>query len=211
MQPIQLWPVLFYDFQWEDHAMHADRLRAVCYDLEQRKQTSGVAVDAKGGLYESDFDFLKQADASVQALANWINQCFFRAAAAANKQYWAKGMNIQLNVHESWCHITRDGGYHDMHTHPGSSWSAIYYLDTGDMDKGRKNGVNRFFCPYHSMYIDAGTAWTAANTSVDFVATPGMMIVFPSWIQHNAVTYRGSQDRIVIAANCKINNADLVQ
>lgn len=209
MQPLPLWPVMMYDFQWAEHKTYKDRLKEVCRELEQQKQTSGVAVDAKRGLYESGFDFLKTPDPAVEMLGHYLKDCFFKSAANANKDYWPKGLNVTLEIHESWCHITRDGGYHDMHTHPGSSWSCVYYLDCAEMDARTKNGLNRFYCPYDNMYTDAGTAWTGANTSIDINAQEGMVLIFPSWVQHSGLLYRGQQERYVIAANCKINRTDM--
>ena len=211
MQTIPLWPVLLYDFQWAEHNQYQDELKKVCYDLEAKKHVSNVAPDAKRGLYESGFDFVVTDNTAVLAFSHWVKGCFFQAAAAANKKYWPAGINVNVEIHESWCHITRDGGYHDMHAHPNSSWSAIYYVDTGDMGTDNKNGVNRFYNPNNSMYLDAGTAWTTANTSIDFLGEPGMMVVFPSWVNHSATTYRGAKDRIVIALNCKITRADMSQ
>jgi uncharacterized protein (TIGR02466 family) len=211
MQTLPLWPVMMYDFQWADHDQYRKELAAVCYDLEAKKHVSNVAPDAKRGLYESGFDFVTTESPAVLAFSHWVKGCFFQAAAAANKKYWPAGMNVSVEIHESWCHITRDGGYHDMHAHPNSSWSAIYYVDTGDMGDDPKNGVNRFYNPHHSMYLDAGTAWVTGSTSIDFQAQPGMLIVFPSWVNHAATVYRGKKDRIVIALNCKITRADMSQ
>lgn len=211
MQTLPLWPVLMYDFHWAEHDKHQQALAHVCYDLEAKKHVSKVAADAKRGLYESDFDFVTTDSPAVLAFSHWVKGCFFQAAAAANKKYWPAGMNVTVEIHESWCHITRDGGYHDMHAHPNSSWSAIYYVETGDVNNDGKNGVNRFYNPNNSMYLDAGTAWTTANTSIDVRAEPGMLIVFPSWVNHSAITYRGQRDRIVIALNCKITRSDFSQ
>lgn len=212
MQPMILWPVVMYDFQWPEHDTYVDALREVCYQQEAKKNISGVAPNAKGGLYESGFDFCKINNPAVLAFTNWAKYCFFQAAQQINAQYWPKaGNSVQIEIHESWCHITRDGGYHDAHTHPNSSWSAIYYLDTGDMEAGTTNGVNRFYNPNHNMYIDMGTAYHTANSSIDMHAEPGMMVVFPSWIQHSAIPYRGEKDRIVIALNCQITRPDLSQ
>jgi hypothetical protein len=72
-----------------------------------------------------------------------------------------------------------------------------------------KNGVNRFYNPNNCAYADAGMAWTNRNTSIDFRAEPGMMVVFPSWLQHSAVVYRGNRDRIVIALNARITRSDM--
>lgn len=207
MQPLPLWPVMFYDFDWPDHTQHQQRLKQVCLELETANQRSNVAPGAKRGLYESSFNFLDHDDDAVHALAAWIKQSMFQAAANANREYWSAGMNIKIHIHESWCHITRDGGYHDMHTHPNSSWSAIYYLDTADMDNATKNGLNRFYNPFNNMYLDAGTAWNTANNSIDIQAEAGQMIVFPSWIQHSALPYHGQHDRFVVAANARIEIA----
>jgi uncharacterized protein (TIGR02466 family) len=209
MQTLPLWPVMFYDFQWKDHRVHRQQLVDICLDLEKRQETSGVAPGAKRGLYESKFDFVTIPDPAVESFANFAKDCFFKAAADANKKYWSPGMNITVEIHESWCHVTHDGGYHDMHIHPNSSWSAIYYLEVGDVDANSKNGVNRFYNPHHSMYLDAGTAWVTANNSIDIIPEPGMMVVFPSWIQHSALPYYGKRDRVVIALNCKINRIEL--
>ena len=189
--------------------VYKQQLKQVCQDLESKNSQSNVAPSAKRGLYESGFDFVTIPDPAVEALSHWIKDCLFKSAANANREYWPAGANINIEIHESWCHITRDGGYHDMHTHPGSSWSAIYYLDTGDMDAASKNGLNRFFCPYNNMYIDAGTAWTSRNTSIDITAQEGMLIVFPSFIQHNALSYRGEKERYVISVNSKVSLANL--
>ena len=209
MQPINVWPVIMYDFQWAQHQKYKQQLKQVCQDLESKNSQSNVAPSAKRGLYESGFDFVTTPDPAVEALSHWIKDCLFKSAANANREYWPAGANINIEIHESWCHITRDGGYHDMHTHPGSSWSAIYYLDTGNMDAASKNGLNRFFCPYNNMYIDAGTAWTSRNTSIDITAQEGMLIVFPSFVQHNALTYRGEKERYVISVNSKVSLANL--
>ena len=77
------------------------------------------------------------------------------------------------------------------------------------MDAASKNGLNRFFCPYNNMYIDAGTAWTSRNTSIDITAQEGMLIVFPSFIQHNALSYRGEKERYVISVNSKVTLANM--
>lgn len=204
MQPLPVWPTMFYDFDWPHHQQHVAGIKRVCYQLEKEKNISGVAPDAKRGLYESGFNFLNYDDPDVRALADWMKKSIFQAAADVNKKYWPSNMNVMVNIHESWCHITRDGGFHDMHMHPGSSWSAIYYVDIGDMDAASKNGANRFYNPNHTMWNDMGSAYMTASTSIDFKAEPGMMIVFPSHVQHSALQYRGDRDRIVIAINSKI-------
>lgn len=204
MQAIPIWPTTLFYFQWAEHQTHAESIKQVCRTLEQQKQFSAVSSNIKHNLYESSFNFVETDNDSVEAWSHWVKDCIFKSAAQANTGHWPRGANIDIELHESWCHITRDGGYHDSHIHPGSSWSCIYYLDTGDMNIGDKNGVNRFYNPNNSMYVDAGTQYLAQSNSIDISPKPGMLIVFPSWIPHSALCYRGSQERYVLSANSRV-------
>lgn len=204
MQPMPIWPTMFYTFDWPEHQQHATALKQVCRDLEQRNYVSNVAPSAKKGLYESGFDFVKHPDPAVEAWGNWVKGCMFQASHHANKALWPTGLNVQIELHESWCHITRDGGYHDVHAHPNSTWSSIYYLDCGDMDSTTKNGLNRFYNSNNTMYIDAGSSYMSQNNSIDILHEPGMLIVFPSWVQHSALPYRGQRERYILSANCQV-------
>lgn len=207
MTPMPVWPVMMYDFQWPEHQRYQADLKQICRDLEQANSHSGVAPDAKRGLYESRFDFCEQDDPAVTAWTAWCKQCVFEAAAHSCGQHWPRGMSVIVEFHESWCHITRDGGYHDVHIHPNSSWSAIYYLDCGDMSMPERNGINRFFRPYTTSYTDAGQAWMTANTTIDIAAEPGQLIVFPSWIQHSALPYHGERERYILSFNSRVKLA----
>ena len=75
LNPIPLWPILMYDFQWDNHGQHRDELARVCYDLEAKKHVSNVAPDAKRGLYESGFDFVSTDSPAVLAFSHWAKQC----------------------------------------------------------------------------------------------------------------------------------------
>jgi len=202
-----VWPVMMYDFQWPEHQQYQADLKQVCQDLEQANSHSGVAPDAKRGLYESRFDFCDQDHPAVQAWTAWCKQCVFEAAVHSCGQHWPPNMSVIVEFHESWCHITRNGGYHDVHIHPNSSWSAIYYLDCGDMSMPTRNGINRFFRPYNTSYTDGGQAWMTANTTIDIAAEPGQLIVFPSWIQHSALPYHGEQERFILSFNSRVRLA----
>jgi uncharacterized protein (TIGR02466 family) len=204
MQRYDLWAVPLFEFQWPEHDRYRDDLKAVCDQLNQQQHVSGVSESIKSGLYESGFDFVQQPDHSVQAWKQWITQRLYEVAVSTNVRYWPQGCNIAVEIHESWCHITQDGGYHDRHVHPNSSWSAIYYLDPGESDVGTANGVNRFYNPNSVMYSDGGTQWCSSASSADIEPREGSLIVFPSWVQHSAMLYRGAAPRYILSCNCQI-------
>jgi hypothetical protein len=37
---------MFYDFDWPEHHRYVDDIKRVCYDLESKRDVSGVAPDA---------------------------------------------------------------------------------------------------------------------------------------------------------------------
>lgn len=205
MQPIPVWPINFYYFQWQDHDRHCHELKRVCEDLESRQKVSNVSPDAKYGLYESSFDFCEQDNDAVREFSGFVKQSMFQSASHCCRGMWPAGSNIVIELHESWCHITRDGGYHDAHIHANSSWSSIYYLDVGDMDIDSKNGVNRFYRPFDTSYTDAGQAWMTSNNTIDIIPRAGMLLTFPSWVLHSGLPYRGAVSRYVISVNAKLN------
>ena len=204
MKIIPSWNIPMYAFEpWEHHQTHQQELVTVCYKLQQEKNTSGVAPRAKN-LYESDFDFFKQDNAAVKELLEYCRSSVFEAANQANRGRWEAGARIGVDMHESWCHITPSGGYHDAHTHPNSSWSGIYYVRAGESDLQTKNGINRFYAPWMpTAYSDIGTRWTSEVGSIDMPAEDGTLLIFPSWILHAGMPYLGDTDRIIVSFNCK--------
>jgi uncharacterized protein (TIGR02466 family) len=203
MQSISAWTVPMYLFTWEHHSQYQDQLLAVCEKHQSQARTSGVATSIKSGLYESDFDFLKDPDPAVSAFLDWGRAKVFEAAKDANADRWPAGARIGIDVHESWCHITKAGGYHDMHIHPNSSWSTIYYVSAGESDVPTRSGINRFYSPWSVAYTDIGTRYSSETSSIDIPPSDGTLIVFPSWLSHAATPYQGNTPRVIIAFNCR--------
>lgn len=204
MNVMNIWSTPIAQFTWEHHDKHRDNLVKLAYELEAQNYKSGVADSIKRGLYESGFDFLISSNPSVQALSDWAKDCVWAVSSSLNQKHWKAGDKLGVRIHESWCHITRSGGYHDVHQHPGSSWSGIFYIDPGESSSENRNGVNRFYNPQHIMYTDPGTDWIAKSTSVDILPTAGQLIIFPSWILHSAMPYFGEKDRVIMAFNSQI-------
>jgi hypothetical protein len=65
------------------------------------------------------------------------------------------------------------------------------------------NGVNRFFSPVMISYEDVGSS-AYSQVPVSYPPEEGKLVLFPSYVQHSAATYRGTKDRIVIAFNSRV-------
>ena len=192
-----------------DHARLKPALVAHAYERERRSGAaiaSGVAAKMKDRLYESPFDLFRTDVPEVQELARFCSQALGMLVTELRRRLNRPPFagNLRIDMAESWVHITRDGGYHDMHLHPNCSWCGIYYIETGDATLKPPNGVNRFYPPFGPTYHDAGTA-ALATDAADLAPEEGTLVLFPSYLHHSAIVYRGQRDRIIISFNARVH------
>lgn len=203
-----VWATALYTVTNPIHDQIEAPIKQFIYDYESERQTkiaSGVSADIKDGLFESAFDFFQHEHAAIRTLKEFCAKAVMEIAKHENAKIWRPDNNFSLEYHESWFHITRNGGYHDFHNHPNCSWCGIYYLDIGDST--RENGSNRFFDPRSaaSGYSDYGSAYLSETARFDTQPKNGDLLVFPSYLFHSAPPYNGKRDRIVIAFNTAIH------
>lgn len=153
-------------------------------------------------------DFLKFAVAAVRDTAK-----------QANQGTWPENpINLQIEIKGIWFQISNGGAHHDIHTHGNCSWSAVYIVDVDAHDRRvtqksfrSMNGVTRFYSPLFERlggaYADFGNTYLQ-NATVDFDPIPGRLIVFPSWLPHQAMPYEGDRDRIIISFNAGVSRTD---
>ncbi len=206
----QFWPTSFYAFKWRSHAAEAAAIIQFLYGLRDQQQTnidSGIAPAAKSsrGLYESHFDLLDEKQSGIQKLRAFITESVQQAVADVNgNQVQPHALNVEIR--DSWYHITNAGGFHDAHFHSHCSWCGIYYVQIGESGKrdggGAPNGTNRFYSPKWSggRTEDYGNQYLG-NVYLDPPISDGMLLLFPSYLMHSALPYSGDRDRIVISFN----------
>jgi hypothetical protein len=208
--PGSIWATTLYSTVWPDQAAEAPAIIAHLYELKSQLAAnigSGIALSAKSrqGLYESSFDLLASPHPALARLKAFFEDALRLAISHVNGSKDNPRL-IRPRITESWFHITNDGGFHDAHYHNQCSWCGIYYAQAGECtptdDSGPGNGVNRFFCPLPSggAYIDYGNSYLNSNRA-DIVPQDGLLILFPSYLLHNALSYRGQTDRITISFN----------
>ena len=210
IEPINTWASPLFVTTNPDHEFLKDALLSYIYDCQkQQNQTidSEVAVGAKHQLFESTLDFLEADDPNVMELRRSLEELITVVATEINHSFWPEGAEAEASIIESWYHITQDGGYHDIHSHPNCSWCGIYYLDPGNCNLDKRNGVNRFYDPRINAehYSDPGTAYLSNQGFWDFEPVEGQIVIFPSYLKHSALPYFGKDDRVVIAFNSVVN------
>jgi uncharacterized protein (TIGR02466 family) len=208
---VKLWPTMIFSARWEELDRFGKPLIEHLIELKSQQANridSGVAVDSKSqqGLYESNFDLFLDPHPSVANLVRFISNAVATAVAIANDRQ-VDANSLVVEYVDSWYHISNEGGFHDAHFHHGCSWCGIFYLqvgNTGRQGSGAPNGGSRFYSPLGlgGGYRDFGNKYL--HSSVDPKVEDGMLLIFPSYLLHSGLPYRGDVDRIVIAFNAQI-------
>lgn len=181
---------LLYEFRWNKFDLHRNNIIKHCLEKEKPNTIeSNIAVTAKSNLWESTFRFLEDNDPSIIALKLWM------VSAVEEFIQQSTNKNYKFVITECWAHLTRTNGWHAPHTHPGSTWSGIFYVDEGDTDLG---GTTCFISPTN-FEIKPGLDFFHSECRVK--PNPGMLIIFPSTLIHYVEPYLGTSPRITIAFN----------
>lgn len=210
VEMIDAWTTPLFVTTNPDHEFLKQDLLDYIYQYRAQQNSavaSEVAVTAKHQLYESKLCFLESELPAVMELRRMLEELLSEAATAVNQGSWPEGSHGDARIIESWFHVTENGGYHDVHSHPNCSWCGIYYLEPGECELGSRNGVNRFYDPRINAdhYADAGSAYLNQQGFWDFEPVEGQIVLFPSYLKHSALPYFGDKDRIIIAFNSIVN------
>ena len=107
-----------------------------------------------------------------------------------------------------WANINRTGHGNEFHSHPGSFWSAVYYVDDGGIDADPALGGELEFMdprgPGPAMYapqLAYGSAGLSVGANETVRPKSGRLVMFPAWLLHQVRPYRGAARRISIAFN----------
>lgn len=98
-----------------------------------------------------------------------------------------------------WANISAQGAAHRAHSHPNNFLSGVYYVNVFE-------GANTI--SFHDPRVQTGiirppvTELTTENTDqVVVTVTDGMLLLFPSWLQHSVEVNRSDRVRISVSFN----------
>ena len=95
--------------------------------------------------------------------------------------------------------MNRKGHYNTVHVHPMATWSGVYYVDPGDDGAG---GLLEFS---HPIAASTMTFFPGALPSARLVRPePGLVILFPSYLQHSVRLYQGERPRVCVPFNAHL-------
>jgi uncharacterized protein (TIGR02466 family) len=170
--------------------------------------------------YASDDQLLSRVQLpEFQALIQFFVDSIQKTVSSVNANVWPTGkISMQLQIMGCWFQIQNGRAFHDVHTHGNCSWSGVYYVQLDELAKRvchphlkEFNGVTRFYGPYTQWqagaYMDLGNAYLQKN-HVDIQPEVGKLIIFPSFLPHQAMAYEGELDRMIVSFNAQIHSKD---
>jgi hypothetical protein len=170
-----------------------------------------------GPFFASDDDLLNRVKLSEwQDFVGFIVSSLGATVKEANRDAWAgQELDLRVGIEGMWFQFSRDGAFHDVHTHGNCSWSGVYIVQIdGPAQRvshpvyGAANGVTRLYGPPFTAlggaFIDIGNAYLQPPHQ-DIEPVPGQLLLFPSWLPHQAMPYGGETDRIIISFNASIH------
>jgi uncharacterized protein (TIGR02466 family) len=104
-----------------------------------------------------------------------------------------------------WTNINKDGDYNTLHVHPGCDWSSVYYVSPGTPNPDTPtNGRIEFRDPRPSAAYARIPGFTSGQP-MRLKPQAGLLVVFPSWLEHWVHPYFGEGHRISISVNVTLN------
>lgn len=172
---------------------------------EKARDGDGVQISNIGG-WHSNTKMLEWGGEAARALAykamTMADDAMVNIGASHGRDYdW---------LPEMWANVAGKGNANQYHTHPGSYWSAVAYIDDGyegDPDPAL-GGELQLLDPRMPMVRMASLDLRfkdidgkVQNNEPMVRPSTGMIVMFPSWLQHSVRAFHGNGARISVAIN----------
>jgi uncharacterized protein (TIGR02466 family) len=179
---------------------------ALATTIFEREQTHPGTQHSNLGGWQSDWEMDRWGGAAaIKLLAVGRN-----TANRITTDRQGKPVSIAWKAN-MWANINRSGHANEFHSHPGSFWSAVYYVDDGGIDGDPALGGELEFMdprgPGPAMYapqLAYGSAGLSVGANEIVRPKAGRMVMFPAWLLHQVRPYKGQAQRISIAFNLSL-------
>jgi uncharacterized protein (TIGR02466 family) len=160
---------------------------------EQRNNPNGMDVSNAGGGWHGRPRFFQHERRLYRVCVDVIQEIEKRQTRPTRLQ-------LEPQDIECWVNISKNGSWNRLHTHEGSVWSGVYYVDDGNSPPTHYGG-RMLLKPTAHPKEDTYTLSTlekvrfthhSSESSMDVSGSeyleidpvPGHMIVFPGWLHH---------------------------
>lgn len=184
-----LWSDAIFEFELKE--INND----IIYDYYQkyRNESNGVIRSNMGG-WQADVKYgdNEEIDEVIRQITHSINHIF--------SDIYQHDRKLQLI--NMWLNANSIGNSNAYHTHPGCSYSAVYYIKTNNEPT---NGEISFCRPESfgiASVLGHDTQSEFLRQYASFTPKQGFAYVFPAWLMHQVSSNLDGYERVVLAMNC---------
>ena len=190
---INIMPIFINFLAVDSLRLDNDSIEKFC--LERRNNNSGRKVSNGGGWQSENLDL------ATPELA----ELFAEVGKKLDEVHRAFEFNTSLRqvITEAWININQKGHFNYSHDHPGSLFSAVYYVK-GGVDKGElelKTPISPHTYTISNEMVGDFNAFTGHAMVIPPVT--GDLLIFPSWLLHRVNMSQSEEARISIAFNSR--------
>jgi Putative 2OG-Fe(II) oxygenase len=191
-----------YRAQIQNSTYLNDELRHLAMQ-EQCSNPKGIDVSNAGGGWHGNPSFFYQY-ASSDCTKQLYHICVQTIQEIEKLQPNPTRLQLEPNDVESWINISQNGSWNRLHTHEGSAWSGVYYIDDGNYARSQHYGGRLVLKPTAHLREDTYRMkkWERDRIAVlsdssqplivdqsaceylEIDPTPGHFIIFPGWLHH---------------------------
>jgi uncharacterized protein (TIGR02466 family) len=173
--------------------------------LRRRAEDVGNRFSNVGG-WQSRPDLLNWPEPEIAMLAAEIDRAIqqIMGMPAAIERRPAPQARVSYKTF-AWANVNEPGNYNSMHMHPGHHWSLVYYVAAGAPERaGPVNGRLELRDPAPAAQYARVPAFPCGHPIL-IGPEAGMMILFPSYIEHSVHPSDNEGRRISIAVNVTLD------
>ena len=187
-----LFPTVILRRHMKDAKSRNKRIRKIV--LEREKSDPGVQQSNVGG-WHSTADLWDWPNPEIRDLCKWVLRS--GEDLTASMFPLQPGDEVKAEPYGgAWANVLREGGYNKVHNHPGAVWSAVYYVASGDPYPDPPGNGNFEF-------MDPRPGNLHGRKEI-IRPEPGLLMIFPAWLNHYVNAYHGDGERISIAWNMTV-------
>ncbi|WP_419149059.1 putative 2OG-Fe(II) oxygenase [Pseudoalteromonas 'SMAR'] len=204
-------PILEGEFEGVEELNHQLAKRFLQFEQDKEHVNDARINTTVGNIFDSRRDILAvEGYPEIEQIRRHMNGALTSWIIETGKMSRQDLEQCMFEI-ESWFHITRFGGTKTVHEHGQCGWSMVYYVDEGDppTDEYPRSGFLQVYDPRKIQTNPADLGQVNFKPMFDyggftFRPKTGKFVIFPGYLEHEVLTYFGTNPRIMIAMNCMI-------
>ena len=167
--------------------------------LEQARRHPGEQLSNLGG-WHSATGLLEFCGSAVEQLVSHMRDMTREATRRLYAEFSEVPPDTLRWTLSAWANVNQAGHSNTMHTHPGATWSGVYYVDDGAVSSADVAALHLSDpCPPRTNIFFP----ELLSATVRIRPEPGLMVLFPSYVPHEVPPHRGARPRISVAFNVR--------